>query len=536
MKIVIASDAKQPNETYRGALLAAGALPEEVVVVCPGDADPGAFDGLLLAGGRDIDPARYGETPQAPELELHPERDTLDFALFAAAEKLRAPVFGICRGLQVVNVALGGTLWQDLPAQRPRGFAHDADSDPPVAHVVRARPGASRSRFSAAIAGLDGASVNSRHHQGVKDLAPGLAALAASPDDLVEALERPTGAFLACVQWHPENLVNERTQKAVFEAFLDASRAHAREKQLNDRPQTTGDSMNRSLSFRTARLASLAFALVGSSAFAVEAPRPKAPERPPFEVAKPIANENFWVGVFGSTNCSWIDTGDGVLVIDTGATAVDAKNLKAEIARTTKNKPIRWIAMTHLHADSNDGFTTFLPTDATIFVNARATGTIAGAIAGGSGKAPTIVGVSDRVALVAGRRAFEIGIPAGNAHSAYDLYVFDPATRTVFTGDLVTADRCPMLSDPDSDLKGWLAALDRLDTLGAQGFVPTRGLARLGAAPEIDTTRRYIKSMLAFLTEKKKQNAPEARVSGELAAEKLSDYCPRELSAINALS
>jgi putative glutamine amidotransferase len=225
MKIVIASDAKQPNETYRGALLAAGALPEEVVVVLPGDPNPGAFDGLLLAGGRDVDPARYGETPKTPALELHPERDTLDFALFSAAEKLRAAIFGICRGLQVVNVALGGTLWQDLKAQRPRGVAHDADSDPPVAHLVRARSGGSRSRFAAAIAALDGAAVNSRHHQGVKDLAPGLAALAASPDGLIEALERPQGAFLACVQWHPENLVAERSQKAVFEAFLDASRS-----------------------------------------------------------------------------------------------------------------------------------------------------------------------------------------------------------------------------------------------------------------------------------------------------------------------
>lgn len=227
MKIVIASDAKQPNETYRGALLAAGALPEEVVVVCPGGTDPGTFDGLLLAGGRDVDPARYGEAPQTPELELHPERDTLDFALFSAAERSGAPVFGICRGLQVVNVALGGTLWQDLPSQRSRGLAHDAETDPPCAHVVRARTGAS-SRFAEAIADLDGAFVNSRHHQGVKDLAPGLAALAASPDDLVEAFERPSGAFLACVQWHPENLVKERRQKAVFEAFLDASRAHAR--------------------------------------------------------------------------------------------------------------------------------------------------------------------------------------------------------------------------------------------------------------------------------------------------------------------
>ncbi len=227
MKIVIASDAKQPNEIYRGALLAAGALPEEVVVVLPGDADPGAFDGLLLAGGRDVDPARYGESPNAPGLELHPERDTLDFALFGAAERLEVPVFGICRGLQVVNAALGGTLWQDLETQRPRGLAHDAEPHSAHAHIVRARPGGSGSRFAAAVAALDGLPVNSRHHQGVKDLAPGLLALAASPDDLVEALERREGSFLACVQWHPENLVAKRKQKALFEAFLDACRSHA---------------------------------------------------------------------------------------------------------------------------------------------------------------------------------------------------------------------------------------------------------------------------------------------------------------------
>jgi glyoxylase-like metal-dependent hydrolase (beta-lactamase superfamily II) len=289
--------------------------------------------------------------------------------------------------------------------------------------------------------------------------------------------------------------------------------------------------MNRSFSFP---FAALTLALAAMPAHAVEAPKPKAPEMPPFEVAQPYPN--LWYGRFGITNCSWIDAGDGVLVIDTGATATDAKNLKAEIARTTKDKPIKWIAMTHLHGDSNDGFPAFLLTDATIFVNARATGALATSFAQEKMKAPTVIGVSDRIALVAGNRILEIGVPAGSAHTASDLYVFDVSTRTVFTGDLVTPDRCPMLSDPDSDLKGWIAILDRLDTLGAQGLVPTRGNPTPGAAPEIDKTRHYLTSMLAFLIEKKKQNAPEARVSGELAAEKLADYCPRELGALNALS
>lgn len=233
MKIVIASDAKQPNATYRGALLAAGALPEEVVVVTPGDPDPGAFDGLLLAGGADVAPALYGETPATPTLELDSERDALDFALFSAAERLGAPVFGICRGIQALNVALGGTLWQDLPSQRARGVSHEADVNPHAgkdhpAHVVRVRSAPAPSRFAAAVAALGGESVNSRHHQGVKDLAAGLVPLAASPDDLVEAFERPGGSFVAAVQWHPENLVAERKQKALFEAFLDACRARAR--------------------------------------------------------------------------------------------------------------------------------------------------------------------------------------------------------------------------------------------------------------------------------------------------------------------
>lgn len=289
--------------------------------------------------------------------------------------------------------------------------------------------------------------------------------------------------------------------------------------------------MNRSFSFP---FAALTLALAAMPAYAVETPKPKAPEIPPFEVAQPYPNS--WYGRFGVTNCSWIDTGDGVLVIDTGATAADAKNLKAEIARTTKNQPIKWIAMTHLHSDSNDGFVTFLPTDATLFVNARATGVIAGSIVQGKARAPHVIGISDRIALVAGKQVFEIGVPAGNAHTAFDLYVFDASTRTVFAGDLVTTDRCPMLSDPDSDIKGWIAILDRFDTLGAQGLVPTRGNPTGSAAPEIEKTHRYLTSMLAFLVEKKKQNAPEARVSGELAAEKLADYCPRELSALNALS
>ena len=136
----------------------------------PGDPDPGPFDGLLLAGGADIDPARYGDSAETPTLDLDPERDALDFSLVTAAETQAVPVFGICRGFQALNVALGGTLFQDLPSQRARGIAHDVENESrgsgDRAHIIRGRPG-SGSRFAGAVAALAGRPVNSRHHQGI---------------------------------------------------------------------------------------------------------------------------------------------------------------------------------------------------------------------------------------------------------------------------------------------------------------------------------------------------------------------------------
>lgn len=233
MKIVLSIDPAQPIAAYRDALLAAGARDEEVLVVQPGDALPDSFDGLLLSGGADVDPARYGEAKVNDTVTPRPERDALDFALVERAAGLGAPVFGICRGLQVLNVALGGTLWQDLPSQRERGVAHafstrDGHDPAFLAHVVHARRSVpERLPLAAEIAALDGEPVNSRHHQAVKDLARGLVPLAASPDDLPEAFARAEGPFLAAVQWHPENLVERPAQKALFAAFLEAARHRA---------------------------------------------------------------------------------------------------------------------------------------------------------------------------------------------------------------------------------------------------------------------------------------------------------------------
>lgn len=233
MKIVLAIDPGQPLAAYRDALLSAGARPEEVDVVQPGDPLPAEFDGLLIAGGGDVEPVRYGEEVWNDTVEADAGRDEIDFELLERAGRIGAAVFGICRGLQVVNVALGGTLWQDLPTQRPRGVPHsfprrDGHDPAHLAHTVRLPIGADPAApFAALLRAADGARVNSRHHQAVKDLAAGLVPLAASPDDLVEAFARPAGPFLAAVQWHPENLVDRADQKALFSEFLAAARARA---------------------------------------------------------------------------------------------------------------------------------------------------------------------------------------------------------------------------------------------------------------------------------------------------------------------
>ncbi|MBI5441014.1 MAG: gamma-glutamyl-gamma-aminobutyrate hydrolase family protein [Deltaproteobacteria bacterium] len=233
MRIVLAIDPAQPHAAYRDALLSAGALPEEVEIVQPGDALPEEFDGLVLSGGSDVDPSRYGEVPLNGSVDVDTGRDELDFELLARAERLAAPVFGICRGLQVVNVALGGMLWQDLPSQRPRGVEHsfprrNGHSPAHLAHEIRIARTAPRALpLVAALSATDGLLVNSRHHQAVKDLAPGLVALAASPDDHVEAFARGSAPFLSAVQWHPENLVDRTDQKALFVEFLAAARLYA---------------------------------------------------------------------------------------------------------------------------------------------------------------------------------------------------------------------------------------------------------------------------------------------------------------------
>jgi putative glutamine amidotransferase len=221
------------NEPYLVGLRDAGGLPLPITPVHEGESLRAMYellDGLCLTGGEDVEPARYREPVRAPSVETVPERDALEFRLLEWALADGLPVLAICRGIQVLNVALGGTLHQDLPSERPGAVAHDQmKAEPPVprpepSHVVSVRPGS----FLGDLVGESELRVNSMHHQGIKDLALGLAAVAHAPDGLVEGVEaadRTPAAFLLGVQWHPEELLRagDPASRRLFEAFVTAA-------------------------------------------------------------------------------------------------------------------------------------------------------------------------------------------------------------------------------------------------------------------------------------------------------------------------
>lgn len=182
-------------------------------------------DGLLVTGGQDVGPDVYGLTdPAARGLvgETSPERDRMEAALVPAALARDLPVLGICRGIQALNVLLGGTLWQDLPAQRPSAVEHHghAPYDVPV-HTVEVRAGTPL----ADLVGAGELAVNSYHHQAVRDVAPGLEPMAVAPDGVVEAVWRPASRFCWAVQWHPEFSHRvDAASRAIFSALVGAAR------------------------------------------------------------------------------------------------------------------------------------------------------------------------------------------------------------------------------------------------------------------------------------------------------------------------
>lgn len=161
------------------------------------------LDGLVLQGGNDVAPQSYGEAPLSPEWKGDKVRDRYEMALIQAFVDAGKPVFGICRGLQMLNVKFGGTLFQDIATQCPAARAHvDRARYDKHSHDVELVPG---TRLAEIYAGRRTARVNSIHHQGIKDLAPAFEVEARCPEDgMIEAIRLRDGIYIAAVQWHPE--------------------------------------------------------------------------------------------------------------------------------------------------------------------------------------------------------------------------------------------------------------------------------------------------------------------------------------------
>ncbi len=221
------------GQTYVRALSGEGAVPWLIPLLPDDEATLRAIydrlDGLFLTGGVDVDPSRYGEDRQPVCGASDPARDAVELLLLRWAMADHKPVLGVCRGHQVINVAAGGALYQDVGAQRPKALKHDyfPHAGPytrdQLTHDVEV---ASGSRLGE-IVGAGTLRVNSMHHQGVKVLAPGLTASAYAPDGLIEGLEGSNGQFLVGVQWHPEELTQrDPAMRRLFTAFLEAARQY----------------------------------------------------------------------------------------------------------------------------------------------------------------------------------------------------------------------------------------------------------------------------------------------------------------------
>jgi putative glutamine amidotransferase len=218
-----------PKADYSASLERAGA---EIRQLRPeADTLPEALDrcdGVLLTGGVDIDPVEYGDHARHGTLELDPVRDQYELAIARTALDRDLPLFAICRGAQVLNVAAGGTLVQDIPSQQPTDVTHSLTQPKnAIVHDIAIAPSSCLGVLLAPRLHAGGRiGVNSRHHQSVRAVAPGFVVSATAPDGVIEAIEKPEARFCLGVQWHPENFWRDGRFSGLFVGLLDAARRY----------------------------------------------------------------------------------------------------------------------------------------------------------------------------------------------------------------------------------------------------------------------------------------------------------------------
>jgi putative glutamine amidotransferase len=213
--------------SYIESLRRAGAVPvlippqpENAEVIVEG------LDGIVLAGGDDCDPAVYGEARHPAVEPMDPRRQSNELTLARIARERRIPTLGICLGVQMMNVAAGGTLIQDIDSELRTDIEHASAASDRHRHDVIIEQGT----HLAEIVGEQELDVNSSHHQAIRHVGEGLRVTAQAPDGIIEGLEDPGHPFYIGVQWHPEDMAGEGSATALFDAFVDAARTYSEKK------------------------------------------------------------------------------------------------------------------------------------------------------------------------------------------------------------------------------------------------------------------------------------------------------------------
>ena len=213
------------NTAYLEAVARAGGVPLLLTPQHSGEARSTLWSrasGLLLTGGGDIDPARLDEAPHPTSADVSAARDDLEIDLARRALAEGVPLLAVCRGIQVLNVALGGSLYQDIPSEPGSPIGH-SQTEPrsQATHAVKVQPG---SRLGEVLGRLE-VDVNSMHHQAIREVGDGLRIVAWAADGIAEGAEVPQHPFALAVQWHPEELIgHDQAARNLFSALVDAAR------------------------------------------------------------------------------------------------------------------------------------------------------------------------------------------------------------------------------------------------------------------------------------------------------------------------